>query len=142
MRGKTEHALRIGPLAVLVLAFLAVGREGLETAVFFYAAVRTSQSGVALPLAGFGIGTAVAVVLALLLYLGALRFNLSKFFTITGVLLVFVAGVLAYGVHDLQEAIAWVAYIAIVLPLFLRPARETGKAAKPEPAGTTPGMES
>lgn len=180
LRGKMENALSIGPLAVLVLAFLAVGREGLETAVFFYAAVRTAQGGVALPLAGFAIGIAVAVGLAYLLYLGALRFNLSKFFKVTGVLLVFVAaGVLAYGVHDLQEAaflpglhtlafdasgvlpestwygtiltgifnysqqttvlqaIVWVAYVAIVLPLFLRSTKKVAEAGKPEPAAAT-----
>lgn len=163
LRGKMDAALAVGPLAVLLLSFLAVGREGLETAVFFYAAVQTAQGGTAQPLAGFAIGVVLAVLLAYLLYRGAIRFDLGKFFTITGVLLVFVAaGVLGYGLHDLQEAgfipglntlafdasnvipetswygallkgifnysqqttvlqaVAWVVYVVIVLPLFLR----------------------
>lgn len=105
LRGKLDDALKIGPVAVLVLSFLAVGREGLETAVFFYAAVQTAQGGTGQPLLGFAIGIAVAVALAYLLYRGAVRFDLGRFFTVTGVLLVFVAaGVLGYGLHDLQEA--------------------------------------
>jgi high-affinity iron transporter len=104
LRGRMEGALQVGPLAVFVLSFLSVGREGLETAVFFYSAVQTAQAGTIEPLSGFLIGISVAVVLAYLLYRGAARFNLAKFFTITGVLLVFVAaGVLGYGLHDLQE---------------------------------------
>ncbi|WIY05727.1 FTR1 family protein [Amycolatopsis mongoliensis] len=166
LRGKMDDALDVGPLAVLLLSFLAVGREGLETAVFFYSTVQAAQSDTVQPLIGFAVGIAAAVILAYLLYKGAVRFNLTKFFTITGVLLVFVAaGVLGYGLHDLQEAaflpgigtlafdasatvpetswygallkgifnysqqttllqaIAWVAYVVIVLPLFLKPSK-------------------
>ena len=167
LRGKLDEALDVGPVAVLVLSFFAVGREGLETAVFFYSTVQTAQGGTTEPLIGFSAGILVAVVLAYLIYRGAVRFDLGKFFTITGVLLVFVAaGVLGYGLHDLQEAaflpglttfafdasavlpedswygallkgifnysqqttvlqaVAWVAYVAIVLPLFLRPKKK------------------
>lgn len=104
LRGKLTHALRLGPVAVAVLSFLSVGREGLETAVFFYATVETADGGVTEPLIGFLIGIAGAVLLAWLLYRGAVRIDLGRFFTITGVLLIFVAaGVLGYGLHDLQE---------------------------------------
>lgn len=104
LRGRLEQALRIGSWAVVLMAFLAVGREGLETAVFFWAAAQAAGSTSA-PLAGFLVGIAVAVALAYLTYRGAVRINLARFFTVTGVLLIFVAaGILAYGLHDLQEA--------------------------------------
>jgi high-affinity iron transporter len=104
LRGRLSAALRIGPLAVAVMAFLAVGREGLETTVLFYANVEAAGAGTSAPLTGFVIGIAVAVILGWLIYRGAIRFNLTRFFTITGVLLIFVAaGILGYGLHDLQE---------------------------------------
>lgn len=167
LRGQLSNALQVGPLAVAGVAFLAVAREGLETAVFFFSSARSAGGGTTQPLIGFLAGIAIAIALAWLLYRGAIRLNLSKFFTITGVLLIFVAaGVLAYGIHDLQEAsllpglhalafdvseqippdswygtllkgifnfspatsvaeaIAWAAYVAIVLSLFLRPEHE------------------
>ena len=87
-----------------VVAFLAVGREGLETALFLWAAAQAAGSG-AVPLVGGVLGLAVAIALAWALYSRSVRLDLGKFFTRTGVLLVLVAaGVLAYGVHDLQEA--------------------------------------
>jgi high-affinity iron transporter len=104
LEGGLEKAIAMGSVAVVVMAALAVGREGLETAVFFFAAAQAAGE-TAGPLAGFLLGIAVAVVLAYLIYRGAVKLNLGKFFTVTGVLLVFVAaGILAYGVHDLQEA--------------------------------------
>jgi len=104
LRDKLEQALQIGSWAVVLMAFLAVGREGLETAVFFWAAAQAAGSTTS-PLVGFVAGIAVAVALAYLIYRGAVRINLAKFFTVTGILLIFVAaGILAYGMHDLQEA--------------------------------------
>jgi len=87
---------------------LAVGREGLETALFLWAATSASLrsgGGTSTPLISAALGLAVAVVLGCLIYRGALKINLTRFFTWTGVFLIVVAaGVLAYGVHDLQEA--------------------------------------
>ena len=104
LRDKLEQALQIGSWAVVLMAFLAVGREGLETAVFFWAAAQATGE-TSRPLVGFLIGIAVAVALAYLIYRGAVRINMAKFFKITGILLIFVAaGILAYGMHDLQEA--------------------------------------
>jgi high-affinity iron transporter len=104
LRDRLEQALQIGSWAVVLMAFLAVGREGLETAVFFWAAAQAAGSP-ASPLLGFLIGIAVAVGLAYLIYRGAVRINMAKFFKVTGTLLIFVAaGILAYGMHDLQEA--------------------------------------
>lgn len=106
LKAGMETALQTGPVAVAVLAFFAVGREGLETAVFFFSSVQAAgDGGTGQPLIGFIVGILAAVLLGLLMYRGAVRINLSRFFTITGVLLVFVAaGILAYGMHDLQEA--------------------------------------
>jgi high-affinity iron transporter len=104
LEGKLENAVAMGSTAVVVMAALAVGREGLETALFFFTAAQAAGETTQ-PLIGFLVGIAIAVVIAYLIYRGAVRLNLGRFFTITGALLVFVAaGILAYGVHDLQEA--------------------------------------
>jgi high-affinity iron transporter len=104
LTGKLESALALGAAAVAGMAFLAVGREGLETALFFWSAVQAAGSTAA-PVAGFTLGVATAIVLGWLLYKRTVRLNLSRFFLWTGAgLAVVAAGVLAYGVHDLQEA--------------------------------------
>ena len=104
LRGKLEDAIRMGSGAVVVMAALAVGREGLETALFFFTAAQAAGQTTD-PLIGFLLGIATSVVLAYLLYRGAVKLNMGRFFSVTGALLVFVAaGILAYGVHDLQEA--------------------------------------
>ncbi|MFI1676490.1 iron uptake transporter permease EfeU [Streptomyces sp. NPDC020607] len=105
LHGKLDAALRMGTAALVATAFLAVGREGLETALFVWASVRASSDGSHTPLIGVLLGLLTAVALGRLFYRGAVRINLAKFFTWTGAMLVVVAaGVLAYGVHDLQEA--------------------------------------
>ncbi|MGW2836377.1 iron uptake transporter permease EfeU [Streptomyces sp. NPDC001493] len=105
LHGKLDEALRMGTFTLVVTAFLAVGREGLETALFVWASVQASSDGTHRPLIGVLLGLATAVVIGYLFYRGAVRINLAKFFTWTGGMLVVVAaGVLAYGVHDLQEA--------------------------------------
>jgi high-affinity iron transporter len=104
LRGRLETAIQMGSTAVVLMATLAVGREGLETALFFFTAAQAAGETTE-PLIGFLLGIAVAVGLAFGIYRGALKLNLGRFFTVTGVLLIFVAaGILAYGVHDLQEA--------------------------------------
>ena len=177
LKGKLDKALDMGPLAIALVAFLGIGREGLETAIFFYATTQAAGQGNSQPLIGWVIGLGGAVVLGWLIYRGAVKINLSKFFRWTGILLVLVAaGILAYGLHDLQEAqflpglstlafdvsntvdpgswyatlakgifnftpettvlqaVAWVLYVAVVLTLFLRPARTP---AQPPAAATS-----
>ncbi|MEW1910712.1 iron uptake transporter permease EfeU [Kitasatospora sp. NPDC085895] len=107
LHGKLDAALAMGTFALVVTAFLAVGREGLETALFIWTAVQATSDGVR-PLVGAVLGLLTSVVLGWMFYRGALKINLAKFFTWTGAMLVVVAaGVLAYGVHDLQEA-GWI----------------------------------
>ncbi|MFJ1970942.1 iron uptake transporter permease EfeU [Streptomyces sp. NPDC087903] len=105
LHGKLDAALAMGTGALVATAFLAVGREGLETALFVWASVHAAGDGTPRPLIGVALGLASAVLLGWLFYRGALKINLARFFTWTGAMLVVVAaGVLAYGVHDLQEA--------------------------------------
>ncbi len=163
LKGALEKALDVGPWAIVLVAFLGVGREGLETAIFFYATTQAAGAGNVLPMLGWIVGLGGAVALGVAIYRGVLRIDLGRFFRWTGILLVFVAaGILSYGVHDLQEAgvlpglntlafdasrivdpsswyaallkgifnftpqttvlqaVVWVLYVGIVLPLFLR----------------------
>jgi len=104
LTSRLEEALKVGAVAVVAMAFLTVAREGLETALLFFAAVQgaTTEAG---PLLGISGGILTAVVLGYLLYRAAIRINLGTFFTWTGVLLVLVAaGIFKYGIHDFQEA--------------------------------------
>ena len=104
LHAKVDDAIDQGGWALAFVAFLAVGREGLETALFVWSSVRAAGGG-ADPLIGALLGLAAAVVLGWLIYRGALRLNLATFFRWTGAALIVVAaGVLAYGAHDLQEA--------------------------------------
>ncbi len=104
LHAQLDRAANAGVWALILMAFVAVAREGLETALFLWSAVQSTGGGAA-PLSGAALGLATAVVLGWLIYKGALRLNLGTFFTWTGAgLVVVAAGVLAYGVHDLQEA--------------------------------------
>ena len=104
LQGKLESAIQGGVMTIVVMAFVAVAREGLETALFFFSAVQAAGSTVE-PVIGFTLGVLTAVVMGYLLYRRAVKINLKRFFTVTGYFLILVAaGVLSYGMHDLQEA--------------------------------------
>lgn len=174
LKGRMDRALDLGPFAVALVAFLGVGREGLETALFFYATVTAADETGIGPVMGWVVGIGSAIALGIAIYYGAVRINLARFFRWTGALLVVVAaGILAYAVHELQEAGvipgekvyafdftgsldpkgwfativrgifnlrprmsvlefgSWAAYLAVVMTLFLRPARSRGAEAAP-----------
>ncbi|NDJ75427.1 MAG: iron permease [Chloroflexi bacterium] len=96
--------------ALFGLAFLAVFREGVETALFLTAASFVSSE--LETVTGGLIGLTAAVVIGWLLYTGAARLNVRRFFDVTSVLLlVFAAGLFAHGIHEFQEA-GW-------LPVFI-----------------------
>jgi high-affinity iron transporter len=104
LRGEVRRAVALGAGALTVTAFLAVGREGLETTLFLWTAAKASGQTVS-PLAGAGIGLAAAVVLCWLLYRRAVNLNIGVFFNRTALaLIVIAAGVLASGLGDLQDA--------------------------------------
>jgi high-affinity iron transporter len=108
LEGHAAEALAVGSATALVgMAFLAVLREGFETAVFLLAAFQDTSDTAA---AGTGavIGLIAAVGLGLAIYFGGVRINLSRFFRITGFVLVLVAaGLLATSAHTAHEA-GWI----------------------------------
>ena len=109
LRGDMSRALETGGLAVATLAFLAVGREGVETALFM---VGFAEAKTLWPLTGLIVGALIAVAIAFGMYRGALRINLAKFFTYTGAFLIVVAaGILSYGIGALQT-VGWLPGLA------------------------------
>ncbi|AKA07815.1 iron permease [Streptomyces noursei ZPM] len=103
IKEKVTGALAMGSGMLIVTSFLAVGREGLETALFLWTTARAAGESVG-PMIGAGVGLVIAAGLCWGLYRRVLKINLTKFFTATGaVLIVIAAGVLGYGLRDLQE---------------------------------------
>ena len=103
LQGKVDSAVSAGPLALAGVAFIAVIREGLETSLFVYTNFQT-VADVTSSTVGLILGFAVSITLGYLIYKSAIRLNLAKFFTYSGVALIVVAGgVLSYGIHEFQE---------------------------------------
>jgi high-affinity iron transporter len=91
-----------GGLALAAVAFIGVAREGLETALFLFASA--GDDGLLLTLIGGALGFVVAIALGVAFYRGALRLDLKRFFTVTGVLVIaFAAWLLSGAVHELGE---------------------------------------
>ncbi|MFG2133570.1 iron uptake transporter permease EfeU [Streptomyces sp. NPDC048751] len=103
LKEKVTAALDMGAGVLIVTSFLAVGREGLETALFLWTTGQAAGESTG-PLVGAGAGLLLAVAVCWGLYRRVLHLDLTRFFTVTGVALVVIAaGVLGYGVRDLQE---------------------------------------
>ena len=97
-------------LTLVGVAFFAVIREGVETSVFLWSSGRAAGDDTN-PVLGATLGLVVAAGLGYLIYRGALKLNISKFFRYTGAFLIIVAaGILAYGIHELQE-IGWLPFL-------------------------------
>ena len=105
LEGSAGAALARGStMALVAMAFLAVLREGFETSVFLLAAFQDAGDTTA---AGIGavVGLVAAIAIGLGIYRGGVRINLSRFFRVTGLILVFVAaGLLATSLHTAHEA--------------------------------------
>ncbi|MBI3649190.1 MAG: FTR1 family protein [Actinobacteria bacterium] len=107
LQDKVDSALVTGGLALATLAFVAVLREGIETALFVFAAAKgtAAGTGVAGQLLGAFVGLAMAVVLGVLLYRGGIRLDMRTFFRVTGgLVLVVAAGLFAFSMRELQDA--------------------------------------
>jgi high-affinity iron transporter len=108
LHDKVDTALVTGGFALAGLAFFAVLREGIETALFLFAAANgtaVESGGVASQLLGAALGLGLAVLLGVLLYRGGIKMNLRTFFRVTGwALIVVAAGLFAFALHELQEA--------------------------------------
>lgn len=108
LEGHAAEALAVGSATALIaMAFLAVLREGFETSVFLLAAFQDTSDSTAAG-AGAVIGLVAAVILGMAIYFGGVRINLTRFFRVTGFVLVLVAaGLLATSMHTGHEA-GWI----------------------------------
>jgi high-affinity iron transporter len=103
LEGQLSKAIVVGPLAIFMVAMIAVLREGLEAAIFVL--VLADGASVASAVGGLLVGVVASVLLTWLMYIGLIRVNMAKFLTVTGlVLIVIAAGILAHGLGDLQQA--------------------------------------
>jgi high-affinity iron transporter len=100
-----DRALDQGSVVALaVLAFAAVIREGLETALFLVGQANSADRAAPWVVGGALIGLAIAALLGVGFYQGSRRIDLASFFRWTGVALIFIAaGLLATAVHELIE---------------------------------------
>lgn len=105
LQAQIQSALGSGSsLALVILAFVVVVREGIETVLFLFAATRVSESATLFTIGGL-LGLAIAIGIGYSIYKGTSRLNLRTFFNVTSVvLIVFAAGLLAHGIHEFQEA--------------------------------------
>lgn len=114
LQERVDSALLGGGVALASLAFVVVLREGLETALFVFAAAKATavQSGSAgAQVAGAVLGLAIAFVLGFLIYQGGIKLNLRTFFKVTGgLLLVVAAGLFAFSIHELQ-GVGWLPFL-------------------------------
>jgi high-affinity iron transporter len=102
IRDKVEtNILKEHRVGLFFLIFVAILREGIETVIFLSAADTVSSSSI---LSGSLLGMIAAIILGYLLFVATMKINLKHFFNFTSVLLIlFAAGLVAHGIHELQE---------------------------------------
>jgi high-affinity iron transporter len=106
---EAQQALNRGSsLALVVMAFLAVLKEGFETSVFLLAAAQTSHGNRWFAVFGGTAGIAASIAVGIGLYFGGLKLNLGRFFRITGVFLVLIAAGLVMGALRTAHEAGWV----------------------------------
>jgi len=110
-----------GTLALATVAFVAVVREGFETALFLFVSV--GESGAAATIIGGTIGVAVSIGLGIAFYRGSLKLDLRRFFLVTGLLVLALAAYLLYGglaeIAELSDMSALEVLAPIVTIVFL-----------------------
>jgi high-affinity iron transporter len=143
LRGKVDEALHLGGAALFGVAFLAVVREGLETALFLFAAADTARP--LQTLVGGLAGLGVAAVLGWLVYRGSSRLPLRTFFTATNLVLIGFGTYLVWaGVGEIGEvvggeafeilgAVAAAVYAALALLALRRATRTNAEPAQSAP---------
>ncbi len=107
LHSDTQNMVESGKTwGIVWIPVIAVGREGVETALFVWATVHSgAKTAVYTPILGVLAGLIVAIIIGWLIYTGAAHINLRHFFNGTGLMLIFVAaGIVSYGIGDLQEA--------------------------------------
>lgn len=105
LHAKVDAAVAAGSAGALAgIAFIAILREGMETALLLVSTSVGTESSMG-QLTGALLGLAISVGLGYLVYIGSRKVNLRVFFRVTGILvLLFAAGLLAKGIHEFQEA--------------------------------------
>lgn len=108
IEAEAAHALgQASARALALMAFLAVLREGFETSVFLLATFEVAQSAT-LAAIGAVVGLLVSIIIGWGIYIGGVRFNLSRFFRITGAFLILVAaGLVLSSLRTAHEA-GWI----------------------------------
>ena len=104
LEDKIEHHIENSPskYGLLLLIFISVLREGVETVLFLSAIEGGKDSS---SIIGAILGIVIATFLGIGIFKGGVKVNLKSFFNITSILLLFfAAGLLAYGIHELQDA--------------------------------------
>jgi len=109
IKGEIEYNIRIAisknsNRAIFLLAFLAIGREGFELALFMTAS--SAATGIGNTIIGTIIGLGIALCLGYILFTTTKRLNIKSFFLVTNILLIlFASGLVAHGIHELNEAL-------------------------------------